>query len=272
LVFHCNASGTVRATYGVARQTVLKGRIAAQSQKLHRSQQEVPVGLELFNHLPWCSVLAVLAYGKEDPVPTQPIGNKVHSYAYKQPGRPRGGIDFPLAPEQSKTRHAEVPESKGVIRDRIQVILSDIPKRDGNRLSFQDVVDYRDSLKVEWDRGVGEELKALGVNMSVKFRLMHDSSTGGVTASSDHPDKARIDAYFAASQDRANEFRKIIQLGKLVSVAGNKLAPQEMQQTLQTEAMAWWYQANMDTTSLFTGGGVVFGMGNSTYKGLDIRV
>jgi len=36
--------------------------------------------------------------------------------------------------------------------------------------------------------------------------------------------------------------------------------------------MAWWYQSNMDTATLFTGGGIVFGMGSSAYKGLDIRV
>lgn len=205
-------------------------------------------------------------------MPTQPIGNNIHSYAYKQSKRSQENVDFSLAPEQSKTRHQEVSESKGAIRGRIQVILSDIPKRAGSRLSFQDVVDYRDNLKIDWDRGVSDDLKALGVNMSEKFRLMHDPGTGDVTASSDHPDKARIDAYFAANQDRADDFQKIIQLGKLVGVAENKLAPQEMQQTLQTEAMAWWYQANMDTASLFSGGGVVFGMDSSSYKGLDIRV
>lgn len=203
---------------------------------------------------------------------TQPIEHKVYSYTQKQRKRPQADVDFPLAPEQSKTRHEEAPDSKGTVRNHIQALLSDIPKGDGDRLSFQDVVNYRDSLETEWDQTVNSDLKAIGVDVTAKFRLMHDSSTGKATASSDHPDKARIDAYFAANPDRADDFEKIIQLGKLANVAENKLAPQEMQQTLQTEAMAWWYQSNMDTTSLFMGGGVVFGMGTSAYKGLDIRV
>ena len=205
-------------------------------------------------------------------MPTQPIEHKVYSYAYKQPKRPQGDVDFPLAPEQSKKRHEAVPDSRGAVWNSIQNILSEIPKRDGNRLSFQDIIDYRNAMETEWDQAVDGDLKGLGVDMSVKFRLRHDASADDVTASTDHPDKARIDAYFVANPDRANEFRTIIQLGKLANVAENKLSPQDMGQTLQVEAMAWWYQSNMDTTSLFGGGGVIFGAGGSAYKGLDIRV
>ncbi len=203
---------------------------------------------------------------------TQPIEHKVYSYTHKQPRRPQGDVDFPLAPEQSKKRHVEVQDSRGAVRDRIKNILSEIPKRDGNRLSFQDIIDYRDALETEWDQTVGDDLKKFGVDMSVKFRLRHDAATNDVSASVDHPDKARIDAYFAANPDRADEFRTVIQLGKLVEVAENKLSPQDMNQTLQTEAMAWWYHSNMDTAALFNGGGVVFGAGSSAYKGVDILV
>ena len=205
-------------------------------------------------------------------MPTQPIDHKVYSYAYKQPKRSQGDVDFPLAPEQSKKRHEEATDSRATVRDRIKAILSEIPKQGENKLSFQNIVDYRDVLETEWDETVNNDLKALGVDMSAKFRLMHDASTGDVVASNDHPDKGRIDAYFASNSERADEFRTIIQLGKLVNVAENKLSPQDMNQTLQPEAMAWWYQSNMDTASLFNGGGVVFGAGGSAYKGLDIRV
>lgn len=205
-------------------------------------------------------------------MPTQRIEHNVYSYSQKQPRRPQSDADFPLAPESSKKRHGDVTDSSAAVRDRIQIILSDVPKRDGKTLSFQDVVDYRDTIETEWDRGIGDDLKELGVDMTASFRLMHDASSGKVRAIGDHPDKAKIDGYFESNPERADEFRIILQLGKLASVAQGKLTPKDMNQTLQIEAMAWWYQANMDTASLFQGGGVVFGAGGSAYKGLDIHV
>lgn len=206
-------------------------------------------------------------------MPTQPVEHKVYNYSQPQPRRPQTDVDFPLGPEQSKNRQPEeTPASKSGVRTHIESLLADIPKGEDGRLSFQDVVNHKDAVEAEWDQRVSADLEALGVDMSKRFRLMLDPGTGAVTASGDHPDKMRIDAYFAANEERADEFKNIVQLGRLASVAENKLSPDDMQQTLLPQAMAWWYQTNMDTSSLFTGGGVVFGAGGSAYKGLDIRV
>ena len=88
----------------------------------------------------------------------------------------------------------------------------------------------------------------------------------------DHGSREMITAYFATNPERALELGEVLQFGKLAGVAEGKLTPQDMSQTLQTEAMAWWYSSNMDTGSLFSGGGVLFGTSGVAYKGLDIRV
>jgi len=203
---------------------------------------------------------------------TQPIENTGYGYAYSRAKKTKTDVDFPLGPEQSKKRQDEGVESKATVRDRIRALLLDIPKGDNNRLSFNDIVTHRDSMEKDWDAVVGGDLKSAGVDMSTKIRLMHTPGSGGVAANADHPDKNKIDQYFATNPELADDFERVLQLGKLVDVAERKLAPQEMDQTLETEAMAWWYQSNMDTATLFTGGGIVFGMGSSAYKGLDIRV
>ncbi|MGL1861587.1 MAG: hypothetical protein OCC46_03585 [Pseudodesulfovibrio sp.] len=203
---------------------------------------------------------------------TQPIEHKGYGYTYKKPRKPHEDVDFQLGPEQSKKRHEEVADSGPTIRDRIRNLLADVPRSDGTKLSFKDIVDHRDALEKDWDAAVAGDLTTLGVDMSVKFRLMHDPTTGEVQAHVDHPDKMKIDQYFASNPEMADDFENMLQLDKLIDVARRRLAPQEMDQTLEPEAMAWWFQTNMDTTSLFTGGGVIFGQGSSAYKGLDIRV
>ncbi len=203
---------------------------------------------------------------------TQPIEHKGYGYTLKQSRKPHEDVDFPLGPEQSKKRQEESGEQGGGLRARILAILSEVPKSESGRLSFQNILDHRDVLEKVWNDTVARDLAAGGVDMSQTFSLVFAPGTGSVTSSTDHPDKIKIDQYFASNPDMVDDFEHVLQLGKLVDVAERKLAPNEMGQTLRSDAMAWWYQSNMDGASLFAGGGTVFGTGASAYKSLDILV
>ncbi len=203
---------------------------------------------------------------------TQPIEHKGYSYTYSKPRKTQEDVDFPLGPEQSKKRQETTVAAPASARDRIQALLDDIPLKGNNKLSFQDVKEYRDSLERDWDARVAGDLAGLGVNMSIKFRLTHDPSSGQVVASADHPDKGKIDQYFVSNSEVADDFKDVLKLGKLVDAAERRLSPQEMETELAPAAMAWWFDSNTDTATLFSGGGVVFGMGSSAYKGLDMHV
>ena len=162
---------------------------------------------------------------------TQPIEHKGYGYTFKQTRRPQEDVDFPLGPETSKKRLEDPTEPQATVRDHIRSLLADVPKQDGNRLSFKAIVDYRDIMEKDWDAVVSGDLQGLGVDMNRKFRLMHDPVTGQVTAGNDHPDKAKIDQYFALNPEVADDFKTVMQLGKLVDVAERKLTPDEMNQT-----------------------------------------
>ncbi len=203
---------------------------------------------------------------------TQPIGHKEYNYTYRKPKKTQEDVDFPLGPEQSKKRQETPVVPTASVRDHIQALVDKIPRRDGNKLSFLDVKNYRDSFEKDWDARVSGDLLSLGVDMSRKFRLAHDPASGEMLANADHPDKMKIDQYFISTPDMADDFKSGLQLGKLVDTAERKLAPQEMETELTPEAMSWWFDANMDSVSLFSGGGIIFGMGSSAYKGLDLRV
>lgn len=203
---------------------------------------------------------------------TQPIGHKQYSFTYRKPAKSGGDAEFSLTPEQSKIRQKPAESTPVSARDRIRALLADIPLREGGKLSFLDVKTYRDDLELDWDARVSGDLAAMGVEVGRNFRLTHDPTAGGVVASPDHPDKAKIDMYFQTDAEAADDFKSLLQLGKLVDVAERRLSPADMETRLSPEAMSWWFDSNMDATSLLIGGGLVFGMPGAAYQGLDITV
>ncbi len=163
---------------------------------------------------------------------------------------------------------------KSQIRSQIDSLLKDVPKGDDNKLSFQDIDDYRAKLEKEWDESVKADLKKLGVNTEKEFPLSWDAATGKLTVSKEHPDKEKIDKYFASNEDKVAEFQRIIQLGKMTSMSKENFTPTQMRQNIQKESMAWWYEDNSDPTTWFAGGGLLLGNGNNqaSYTGLNLKV
>jgi len=202
---------------------------------------------------------------------TQPIEQTVQGYTYKKPKRVQDDAEFPLGPEQSKKRQETSVETGGDVRNFIRGLLSQVESGEDGRLSFKDVVEHHASIQSGWNSAVKDDLGQLGVDTSSPFRLMYDPA-GSVTVVGEHADREMIDRYFSTNPDRVKEMGDILQFGRLASAAESRFSMQDMDQTLQTEAMAWWYSSNMDTTTLFAGGGTVFGSGNTPYKGLDIHV
>lgn len=204
-------------------------------------------------------------------MPTQPIEQTLQGYTYKRPKRTSSDAGFSLAPEESKSRRAEQPRSGSVLRGYLRDLLAEAVPPGEDRLSFTDVENHHADRLSAWNNEVKAELAGLGVDTSVPFRLLHDP-TGTASVTEDHPDSAMINAYFAANPDRVAELGKTLQYGKLAATARNRLSNSDMDRPLTTEAMAWWYSTNMDSSQLFTNTGTVVGAGDTPYKGLDIRV
>lgn len=202
---------------------------------------------------------------------TQPIEHTGYTHAQPQTRKHRNGVDFLLGSEQSKNRQDMPGETACTACDSLASLVREV-SGDGEPLSFSDIISYRDGLERTWDREVRTDLFALGVDLSVPFRLVHDPVSGSVSASGDHPDKLKIDQYFISEQQQADDFKKRLSLDKLVDAAKRNLSSEDMNQPLDEEAMVSWFQNHMDTATLFSGGGIVFGRGQSAYRGLDMRV
>ncbi|OIQ52213.1 hypothetical protein BerOc1_00687 [Pseudodesulfovibrio hydrargyri] len=202
---------------------------------------------------------------------TQPIEQAVQGYTYKRPRRSASDGEFPLGPEQSKTRRDDGSASGSVLRGYLRDLLSTASPDAGGQLTFADVENRHAELLETWTDEVKADLEGLGVNTATVFRLLYDPA-GSAAVAGEHPDKDMINAYFAANPDRVRQLGQALQFGKLAASARNGLPEQDMTRPLSAEAMANWYAANMPPQSLFAPGGVVVGAGAAPYKGLDIRV
>lgn len=158
------------------------------------------------------------------------------------------------------------------IRSQIDSILANIPKGDDGKLSFKEVVAYLDSKKEAWDESVKADFEQMGINTYEQFPLSYDPASGSVTVASGHPDKAKIDSYFASNQDKIDEFEEIIQIGKLTRTSNQSLTQAELKQTLQQTVMSAWFDDNTDPSSWFSGGGLMFGSGQLSLSGLNLKV
>lgn len=158
------------------------------------------------------------------------------------------------------------------LRSQIDALLANIPKGSDNKLSFKEVHDYLEEQEKQWDETVKADLKELGVNTYEQFPLSYDPKAGTVTVAEGHPDKAVIDKYFADNPDKVAKFEEIIQIGKLTNTSKSNLTPVDIKRSIQQQSMAIWFEDNSDPTTWFSGGGMMFGAGNSSYTGLNIKV
>lgn len=202
---------------------------------------------------------------------TQRIEQTVQGYTYQRPKKAREDVEFPLAPEQSKTRQDGDSGSGDGARGRIRSLLDRVEGDRDGAASFADVIACHESLQSGWNAAVGEDLAELGVNVGVPFRLMYDPA-GVVSVAGDHPDREMIESYFTANPGRVRELGDILQLGRLASTAETRLSRAELDRPMAAGAMTEWYAANLSPGTLFSGGGVLVGAGGTVYRGLDIRV
>jgi hypothetical protein len=207
---------------------------------------------------------------------TQSIDSAGYGYTYQQLAKARQEAEAAEKGQAllaSGSGAASQTPSMSQVRERIEALLADIPRSNGDKLTFQDVADYRESRNKAWSERFEADMQALGVDTSIDIRLNLDAATGAVTAQKNHPDKAAIDKYFVDNPEMAEQFEEGVQLSKLTGTAERKLSTAELRQQLTTRSMAIWYEANSSASSLLSGGGMVMGQGTTAYAtSLDLRV
>lgn len=174
--------------------------------------------------------------------------------------------------QQYSTSSTSQTSSMSQVREQIESLLANIPRSNGDKLTFKDLADYKETLEKEWSEQFEADMTKLGVDTSIDIKLSVDSSTGVVTAQKGHPDKAAIDKYFLDNPEMAEKFEEGVQLSKLTSTAERNLTPSELRQSLTAQSMSIWFESNSSASSLLMGGGMVLNQAGAAYASLDLRV
>ncbi|MEG6550472.1 hypothetical protein V6C53_09565 [Desulfocurvibacter africanus] len=162
--------------------------------------------------------------------------------------------------------------SGGKIRRQVEELLADVP-RQGDKLTFDDIKDYREERLEEFQKKVREGLEAMGVDLSTDLNLSYDANSGKVTAAN-HPDKAKVERFFESNPELTQEYADLLQLTKLTETADAKISPADMRRRIQSDMMSTWFS---DNTEDFFGGSLAMSLASvnsqvQAYTGLSLRI
>lgn len=159
------------------------------------------------------------------------------------------------------------------IREKVNALLADIPRNSNGTLTFEAVMEYRDSLLEDFETRVKADLDALGVDTERDMTFSFDATTDTLVVDSDHPDKAVIDQYFTENDEARQQFAQVLALNKMTQSAERKLSLSDLRTELQVQSMAWWTEANAG--NVFSSGNllsVADDQSESLFFGLDMVV
>lgn len=155
------------------------------------------------------------------------------------------------------------------VSNTVKSLLSEVPNS-GGKLTFKDVMEYRDELQKKFEASLKKELEAIGVDTDTEFTLSYDAASGKVTVDQNHPDKAKIDNYFDQNSEKREEFAKIVSYSNISNVAKNKLSPGQIRQQIQASAVEKWWSSR--SGSSMANGNMMFGAGAPKFIGLNAVV
>lgn len=130
--------------------------------------------------------------------------------------------------------------ASGVI-STLGALLSGMGLGSSDKVTFQDLLNYREDLRQNFETTVKKGLREKGVDEDVKFQVVSDGN-GGVKIITDSPDKAKIEAYFVDNPKLVEQFNQIEALTNVEAARkSSKLDVKAMRQRIEVESMTAWF-------------------------------
>ncbi|GFM33670.1 hypothetical protein LN040_01595 [Desulfovibrio subterraneus] len=99
----------------------------------------------------------------------------------------------------------------GIARE-VEAALAGVEPDSNGRITFKQLEAHKGKMESEFAEKVKTDLRALGVDEKIEFRLVSDNN-GGVSVLSDSKDAALVERYFKANPKMVDEFNKIQMIG-----------------------------------------------------------
>ena len=137
-----------------------------------------------------------------------------------------------------------------------------------DRVSFRQINVYREQMEQEFAERLRKDFELLGVDPDIVFQVK-ENEKGGLTVSSDHPDKDKVQKYFDDHPELVKQYREIQALANL-EAARNRMDinPAELKKRLQIENMSAWWDAESGASSIMN----VSSGGTSWFSGVNTTV
>ena len=137
-----------------------------------------------------------------------------------------------------------------------------------DRVSFRQINVYREQMEQEFAERLRKDFELLGVDPDIVFQVK-ENEKGGLTVSSDHPDKGKVQKYFDEHPELVKQYQEIQALANL-EAARNRMDinPAELKKRLQIENMSAWWDAESNASSIMN----VSSGGTSWFSGVNTTV
>jgi hypothetical protein len=137
-----------------------------------------------------------------------------------------------------------------------------------DRVSFRQINAYREQMEQEYAEQIRKDFALLGVDPDISFQLK-ENEKGGLTVSSTHPDKDKIQKYFDDNPELVKKYREIQTLANLDAARQRMdIQPAELKKRLQIENMSAWWSAEGSSASIMS----LSSGGTSWFSGVNATV
>ena len=149
-----------------------------------------------------------------------------------------------------------------------QAVMEKMGVGKNDRVSFGQINAYREQLEQEYANQLQKDFEQLGVDPKIAFQLK-ENSEGGLTVSSEYPDKDTVQKYFDEHPEMVDKYEEIQTLANLEAARKQmNINPAELKKRLQIENMSAWWDAEGGGDAIMS----LSSAGTSWFSGIDTTV
>ena len=169
---------------------------------------------------------------------------------------------------KTSTTGSSAAQTVNAVVELTRAVMEKMGVGENDRVSFGQINTYREQMEQEYADQLRNDFELLGVDPKITFQLK-ENDQGGLTVSSDHPDKDKVQKYFDEHPEMVEKYEEIQTLANLEAARSQMdINPAELKKRLQIENMSAWWSAEGGTDSIMN----VASAGTSWFSGIDTIV
>ena len=159
-------------------------------------------------------------------------------------------------------------QTVNAVAELTQAVMEKMGVGKNDRVSFGQINAYREQLEQAYSEQLRKDFETIGVDPNIAFQLK-ENDAGGLTVSSDSPDKDKVQKYFDDNPEMVDKYKEIQILANLEAARKQmNINPAELKKRLQIENMSAWWDAEDGADSIMS----LSSAGTSWFSGVDTLV